>query len=209
MSKEKVLSLEEIKRACLEDKIADLEAKLAESKEQLKQSREWFIKCDKERLSEETKKNIAFTNYKETLKENKELKQQLAEKNADLHQIYSHLGVEAFGEDIHEQALKEIAEKEKEIEDMKNNHYLLKKDYIVDYFVSQTNEPMPIPKFVTNQDKISFAVEQLEKFRDIMEKLNENNSGYIIRFSSMRDREKFHEALDNQIEELKKENVNE
>jgi hypothetical protein len=38
-----------------------------------------------------------------------------------------------------------------------------------------------------------------------MEKLNENNSGYIIRFSSMSDREKFHKALDNQIEELKKE----
>ena len=54
-----------------------------------------------------------------------------------------------------------------------------------------------------DQDKISFAVEQLDKFRDTMEKLNENNSGYIIRFSSMRDREKFHEAIDNQIKQLK------
>ena len=53
------------------------------------------------------------------------------------------------------------------------------------------------------QDKIDFAVEQLERFRDIMEKLNENNSGYIIRFSSMSDREKFHEALDQLITEIK------
>lgn len=43
---------------CANILVADLEAKLAEYKEQLKQSREWFIKCDKERLSEETKKNI-------------------------------------------------------------------------------------------------------------------------------------------------------
>lgn len=44
------------------------------------------------------------------------LKQQLAEKDGELHQIYSNLGVEAFGEDIHEQALKEIANREKKLE---------------------------------------------------------------------------------------------
>ena len=43
-----------------------------------------------------------------SIEEDKRLREQLKEKNADLHQIYSHLGVEAFGEDIQEMALEEI-----------------------------------------------------------------------------------------------------
>lgn len=67
-----------------EEIVDDLESKLAKKEEQLRESREWFLECDKERLSEETKKNIAFTNYKETLKENEQLKQQLAEKEREI-----------------------------------------------------------------------------------------------------------------------------
>lgn len=52
-----------------------------------------------------------------------------------------------------------------------------------------------------DQDKILFAVEQLEKVKEIMSKSNE--SGYIIRFASMNDRDKFNETIDNQINELK------
>ena len=72
-------------------KVDDIEAKLAESKEQLIAINEKSNKIKKESYY---------------------LKQQLAEKDGELYQIYSHLGVEAFGEDIHEQALKEIAEKD-------------------------------------------------------------------------------------------------
>ena len=46
-----------------------------------------------------------------------DLEAKLAERNADLHQIYSHLGVEAFCEDIHEQALKEIGRLQQQLTD--------------------------------------------------------------------------------------------
>ena len=41
-------------------------------------------------------------------KDIKELEEQLYEERGKLQQVYSRLGVEAFGEDIHEQALKEL-----------------------------------------------------------------------------------------------------
>lgn len=51
------------------------------------------------------------------------------------------------------------------------------------------------------QDKISFAVEQLEKVRKILNKSDE--SGYIIQFRSMNDRLNFYKEFDNQIKQLK------
>jgi hypothetical protein len=108
----------------------------------------------------------------------------------------------------------QLAEKKKEIEDLKNNHYLIKKDYIVDYFVSQTNEPMPMPKFVTNQDKISFALEQFEKLKEkvicgVLDTSNDfwdftlkKGDAYILDDALL---DLLEQEFDNQIEELKKE----
>lgn len=49
--------------------------------------------------------------------------------------------------------------------------------------------------------KISFALEQLEKVRKILNKSDE--SGYIIQFRSMNDRLNFYKEFDNQIKQLK------
>ena len=68
-------------------KIANLEANLVESERGIEKFKAmYFNKC----------------------KDYEHLMEQLGDKSADLHQIYSHLGVEAFGEDIHEQAMKEL-----------------------------------------------------------------------------------------------------
>lgn len=105
--------------------VADLEAKLEESEETIR-----LLKMSNDALRED---NLdlsynQFDNVYETATEMSkgwesqyqeeiaQLKQQIAEKDGELHQIYSHLGVEAFGEDIHEQALKEIAKREKKLE---------------------------------------------------------------------------------------------
>lgn len=52
-----------------------------------------------------------------------------------------------------------------------------------------------------NQDKIEFAVAELEKVKDIVNKTDKG--GYIIHFASLDDRLMFYKALDNQINLLK------
>ena len=99
----------------------------------------------------------------------------------------------------------QLAEKDEEIKQLKLDLGMFKSvnEFLNSYGIEKAREVLLQTEKTKHQDKISFCVEQLEMFRDTMEKINENNSGYIIRFSSMRDREKFHEALDNQIKQLK------
>ena len=52
-----------------------------------------------------------------------------------------------------------------------------------------------------NQDKISFAVAELNKLWDCLYKTDDK--GYVIRFASMNDRDKFNAVFDNQIKQLK------
>ena len=126
-----------------EKEIAELKAKLAESEEKYKKAYQEGL------LQKQFDKDMEID----------QLKQQLAEKNADLHQIYSHLGVEAFCEDIHEQSLKEIgrlqqqlAEKEKEIEEFRF------KERNLFPLVENLEEKV-------NQDKNFFCVKQLESLK--------------------------------------------
>ena len=129
-------------------KIADLEAKLAE------------MEAERDKLFvdlEETSNN--FLNARD------EWLKQLEEKDADLHQIYSHLGVEAFCEDIHEQALKEIgrlqqqlAEKEAQVKKLN----LEAQKYYEDAYCNDFH----------NQDKISFCIEKLEQIKKFYNEYN-------------------------------------
>ena len=84
-------------------------------------------------------------------------------------QFYSRLGVEAFGADIHEKALEtlmimkdQLAEKEKEIESLKH--------FKVTIGTMETNQVDISSTTYIDQDKISFALEQLEKVREFCEK---------------------------------------
>ena len=161
--------------------VADLEAKIAESEHR------------NEQLVDALNGEV-FINYKLPM-ENAQLKQQLAEKDADLHQIYSHLGVEAFGEDIHEQALKEIrrlleeiAKKDKQLRtkigNMKSTDFImmcLECGFWID------------AKEKDNQDKISFAVEQLEKVKEEFDCIYSNDTYTPYQIA---------DKIDNQIKQL-------
>lgn len=81
-------------------------------------------------------------------------------------QFYSRLGVEAFGADIHEKALEtlmimkeQLAEKEKEI-----SEYIK----IVDDLHKQLSDKCDFCDKTKDQDKISFALEQLEKVKEFV-----------------------------------------
>ena len=87
-------------------------------------------------------------------------------------QFYSRLGVEAFGADIHEKALEtlmimkeQLAEKEKEIESYKH--------FKITIGTMENNQVDISSTTYTDQDKISFAVEQLEQLKKLcQEKFN-------------------------------------
>lgn len=104
-------------------------------------------------------------------------------------QFYSRLGVEAFGADIHEKALEtlmimkeQLAEKDKEIA------YLTKQVKKFNNEAQKYFEDAYCNDF-HNQDKISFAISQLDKVKDYAQHIQ----GGLINY------------INNQIEELKKE----
>lgn len=70
---------------------------LKEKDKKIEKLREWISQCEADKKSEQEKKNLAFNKWKES-----------KEDALCLQQIYSHLGVEAYGEDIQEQAIKRI-----------------------------------------------------------------------------------------------------
>ena len=108
-------------------------------------------------------------------------------------QFYSRLGVEAFGADIHEKALEtlmimkdQLAEKEKEIESYKH--------FKITIGTMENNQVDISSTTYTDQDKISFAVEQLEKARKLIDELLDNCGDKQY---------KVWEVFDSQIKQLK------
>ena len=191
-----------------EKHIADLEAKLAESEKKA------YSRGHSQRdIANEIKLNALREDVANKEKRIVELKQQLteSEKSKELYrlqneqhhlqllQFYSRLGVEAFGADIHEKALEtlmimkeQLTEKEKEIEELK-----LKLDIRA---ISLQN--FNIERMQANQNKISFAVEQLEQIINLFEPYeNEEKDTILCANNGI----SFLEYIDNQIEELKKE----
>ena len=118
-------------------------------------------------------------------------------------QFYSRLGVEAFGADIHEKALEtlmimkeQLAEKEQEIESLRENSLskrIFKEKLIPSHCMEQYEKyEQQIDKLT--QDKISFAVEQLEKVKEFVNDFyGEYSASVTTNF------------IDNQIASLKKE----
>ena len=149
------------------------------------------------------KGNRNYDQLKQQLAESEKSKESYRLQNEHHHlqllQFYSRLGVEAFGADIHEKALEtlmimkeQLTEKEKEIEELK-----LKLDIRA---ISLQN--FNIERMQANQNKISFAVEQLEQIINLFEPYeNEEKDTILCANNGI----SFLEYIDNQIEELKKE----
>ena len=201
----------------LQDKVADLETKLAESEKKA------YSRGHSQRdIANEIKLNALREDVANKEKRIVELKKQLAEcekskesyrlQNEDHHlkllQFYSRLGVEAFGADIHEKALEtlmimkeQLAEKEKEIESYKH--------FKITIGTMENNQVDISSTTYTDQDKISFALEQLEQLKKLcQEKFNwwENSEweGDIYDKSDVSNAYFDIEAnIDNQINELK------
>ena len=195
----------------LQDKVADLEAKLAECEKKA------YSRGHSQRdIANEIKLNALREDVAYKEKRIVELKQQLAEsekskeayrlQNEDHHlkllQFYSRLGVEAFGADIHEKALEtlmimkeQLAEKDEEIA------YLTKQVKKFNNEAQKYFEDAYCNDF-HNQDKISFAIEQLEQIINLFEPYeNEEKDTILCANNGI----SFLEYIDNQIEELKKE----
>ena len=118
---------------------------------------------------------------------------QIAEKDDNLHQIYSRLGVEAFGEDIHEQALKELSEKEKllrqKIGDMKSTDFI--RMFVENGFIVRAKE-------IDNQT----AIDELEKLLEKTQTLDVMvQSGHYINQKKVN--VVFKDTIDQQIKKLK------
>ena len=93
----KCLTEKDIEIETKKEEIAELQKQLEEKEKEIEKLREWLSQCEADRKSEQEKKNLAFKKWKES-----------KEDALCLQQIYSRLGVEAYGEDIQEQAIKRI-----------------------------------------------------------------------------------------------------
>ena len=179
-----------------EQKISDLEAKLAES--------------------EKSKESYRLQNEHHHLQ---------------LLQFYSRLGVEAFGADIHEKALETLMIMKEELEEKNGVRRALsacnrQNDEFAEMIKKLANEKeqlkqqleekekenelmaktLKLTKFVekeVNQDKISFAIDELEKVKETTECVLDN----ALKNSSLNQSyyDRLLDEIDNQIEELKKE----
>ena len=142
-----------------------------------------------------------------------ELKQQLAEcekskesyrlQNEQHHlqllQFYSRLGVEAFGADIHEKALETLMIMKEQLAEKEEEYQSFKKiaDENVNYLKNRILEETKN----YNQDKISFAVSELEKVKETAECVLDN----ALKNSSLNQSyyDRLLDEIDNQINELK------
>lgn len=215
---------------CDQCKIADLEAKLAECekkreylfssncdyisqieelKQQLAKSKDIIKKRD---LSLKNTIIIYNNEQLEFKTKIKELKQQLAEKDLRIEELESQFAYECECnkqfvdcQKENENLKQQLEEKEKELKYKTAECEKWKTDYKncseLEKIMSQEHQYCLDNWRASEQDKISFAVEQLEKVRKILNKSDE--SGYIIQFRSMNDRLNFYKEFDNQIKQLK------
>lgn len=164
----------------LQDKIADLEAKLAESEKN--------VEFYQERYSDATTSaygaDLIAKNIQSRLEEEiRELKQQLAQCEADrkFEQEKKDIAMKRVSE-----LKQQLAEKDAEIEQWKS--MAERSSNLLDKF-NRTGE-------IGAQDKISFAVEQLEKAIKNIKKCNYKDFGIIYQSDAIA-------VIDNQIRQLK------
>ena len=178
---------------------ADLEAKLAEKDAELKNiveglwTRKWANKYYEMRRKEQPK--LLFPDSDEVYERYFELKQQIAKKEVDLLALdtenYS------FKQQI-DNLRQQLAEKEKEIEDMKH--------FKITIGTMETNQVDISSTTYADQDKISFCIEQLEKVKEKIQEdseslINYNNASEVLMADAfLCDCKNF---IDNQIKQLK------
>ena len=173
------------------NKIADLEAKLAESESELEKQKEKYDKlyaCYKKTSSEDLKDKYHLAD------EIEELQQQLAEKDETIENLRIDLkdwqDLEEKISTKYDKVVEKLAEKQKELEEVKKS-----RTYIMN-FGDKVKEVQVVDN---NQDKISFAVEQLENCRLNLIKLLNKKRVYLD--SSTTD--EMDDLFDNQIKQLK------
>ena len=146
------------------------------------------------------KGNRNYDQLKQQLAESEKSKESYRLQNEQHHlqllQFYSRLGVEAFGADIHEKALEtlmimkeQLAEKDKEI-----SEYVK----IVDDLHKQLSDKCDFCDKTKDQDKISFAVEQLEKAKSFC--ISAEDNGWCVTHKNWLE---IVEYIDNQIKAIK------
>ena len=171
-------------------------------------------KCYQETFGE-TDKDRKIADLEAKLVESEKSKESYRLQNEQHHlqllQFYSRLGVEAFGADIHEKALEalmimkdQLAEKEKEI-----SEYIK----IVDDLHKQLSDKCDFCDKTKDQDKISFALEQIQELKKFTEKeikecnkllQEELEDDYYIQSVGARQSMcyEFKREIDNQIKQL-------
>ena len=185
-------------------KIADLEARLAESEKKA------YSRGHSQRdIANEIKLNALREDVANKEKRIVELKQQLAESekskesyrlqneqhHLQLSQFYSRLGVEAFGADIHEKALETLMIMKEQLAEKTLTIEQINKAFI-------ENRSLWKGKYErANQDKISFAIDELEKVRETAECVLDN----ALKNSSLNQSyyDRLLDEIDNQIKQLK------
>ena len=175
-----------------EKKIADIEAKLAECE---KKYTELF--CRNIELETLYSQKTALLNfYKDTdlVKENQQLKQQLEETEEERDGNYENYSI--CWKD-NEYLNQQLAEKEKEIEQLKSENHALMSDNA--YQEADIFELIQNPA-IQNQDKISFAVEQIIKTKETLIKFLQNDGFYENEWYDLFD------EIDNQFKQLKEKN---
>ena len=174
-------------------------------------------KCYQETFGETDKdKKIADLEAKlvECEKSKESYRLQNEQHHLQLLQFYSRLGVEAFGADIHEKALEtlmimkeQLVEKDKEIEQLKKFDDLNKTFF--DLFRTAFKEPDKVDDLFNtlktiqekqDQDKISFAIDELEKVKETTECVLDN----ALKNSSLNESyyDRLLDEIDNQINQL-------
>lgn len=120
------------------------------------------------------------------MKENKQLKQELKDERAELQQLYSHLEVEAFGEDIQEQAVKKIDKIEEENQQLKQQ-------------LAEWQDGTIICKWTNAENKVKELKQQVEE-------LNESLYQSNMELYSMKNlRHQLHDLPKKIVEEIRKE----
>ena len=172
-------------------------------------------KCYQETFGE-TDKDRKIADLEAKLAESEKSKESYRLQNEQHHlqllQFYSRLGVEAFGADIHEKALEtlmimkeQLAKKEKEIESYKH--------FKITIGTMENNQVDISSTTYTDQDKISFCIEQLEKVKELLNTDFESTISWIDPYedgeclnSMTYNHNNTIKIIDNQIKQLKEKN---
>lgn len=122
-----------------------------------------------------SKKRINFDKWKELYLESQQLKQELKDERAELQQLYSHLEVEAFGEDIQEQAVKEIDKIKEENKQLKQQleEYKTYKDWqdILCCKSAQEVIDFVMSNYLTEDEKCRTIADLKQQLHDLPKKI--------------------------------------